>query len=400
MALHLSIFSAMLSVLLLAFNWRLNKNSAFLALFFLIFASYGITHYFFVHKHSVFWAAVFYNHFSPSWLLAGPMLYFYVRGNVSDKTGLSRSDAWHFVPAVLHLINILPYVLKPFAYKLSVAQYLLQNLNRVLSLNVNWIYPPVVSFIERTALLLIYCAYVFWLLYRAAPAKQNFSSKPYHQYVLSYRWMFSLNCIVSCIAVGFFFLLLRNHLGLTSASFLDSEPFYYLISVAFVLLPLSLLIYPQVLYGMPALSTPASFNEVQTAKNTKNRKKTNRNDATFDEPFQTLAEEIMVYLENKKPYLNPDFSLTDISIALKVPQHHVSYCFNTVFKVKFTQFKNQLRVAYAKELLLSGMANELSIEGIAQEAGFASRSNFYSAFKAEMGITPNEFLTKQSQYVR
>ena len=103
----------------------------------------------------------------------------------------------------------------------------------------------------------------------------------------------------------------------------------------------------------------------------------------------------MSYIETNKPYLNPDFSLTDIYIALKVPQHHVSYCFNTILKIKFSHLKNQLRVATAKELLIEGMANDLSIEGVAHEAGFASRSNFYSIFKSETGMTPTEFLKLQ-----
>jgi len=45
--------------------------------------------------------------------------------------------------------------------------------------------------------------------------------------------------------------------------------------------------------------------------------------------------------------------------------------------------------------LQKGLASELSIDGIGRESGFASRSNFYSAFKAETGFTPNEFLNNQ-----
>jgi AraC-like DNA-binding protein len=37
----------------------------------------------------------------------------------------------------------------------------------------------------------------------------------------------------------------------------------------------------------------------------------------------------------------------------------------------------------------------LTIEAIAQNAGFSTRSSFYNAFKAEIGITPTEFLKKE-----
>jgi AraC-like DNA-binding protein len=39
----------------------------------------------------------------------------------------------------------------------------------------------------------------------------------------------------------------------------------------------------------------------------------------------------------------------------------------------------------------------LSIEGIGQMAGFSSRSSFYSAFQAEIGCSPGEYLEKREE---
>lgn len=389
MTLHVSILAAFLSVLLIVFNWKYNKNSVFLAAFFIIISSYSITHYFIFFEYSIFWMAIFYNHFAALWLLMGPMLYFYSRGIINDNSKLTWKDSWHFIPASLQLINTIPYFVKSFDYKLELATYFFKDINRIHTFNPNWLYPPIISIIERIGSLLLYSLYVFWLLYKAAPSRQNFSNRPYRQYILSYRWILILDFLAFTIAICYSFLAFFVLIGKKSILFINSDPLHIIMSTAFLLFPISLLIYPQVLYGMPFVSKKAT-KTIKTNKFKAEEKPIVEN--LEPDPFETLGQDIMNYIEKSKPYLNPDFSLTDISIALQVPQHHVSYCFNTILKFKFTSLKNQLRVAYAKDLLNRGMANELTIEGVAHEAGFASRSNFYSIFKAETGMTPNEYL--------
>ena len=48
------------------------------------------------------------------------------------------------------------------------------------------------------------------------------------------------------------------------------------------------------------------------------------------------------------------------------------------------------------ELLKSGMADTLFIDGIGSQSGFPSRSSFYATFKAETGMTPSQYLENLS----
>ena len=50
-----------------------------------------------------------------------------------------------------------------------------------------------------------------------------------------------------------------------------------------------------------------------------------------------------------------------------------------------------------KQLMQSDDAVHLSLEGIGQMAGFSSRSSFYSAFQAEVGCSPGEFLERKKE---
>lgn len=397
MALIISLLSALLSIILVVFNWRINKNAIFLSLFFLIFSTYGMSHYFTVYGADPFWCAVFYAHPSPFWLLLGPFLYFYVRGTLTDKQGICWKDSWHFIPAILHLVNLFPYLTQSFDKKLEIAVLVLQNLDGLKSAGAGWIYPPPVSFIERSGLLFFYSAYIIYqLAVNYVPSKQNFNQIPQKQYLLIYRWLLILNGIVLMISMNYFLLTLSLLNVKASIGILSLNPVYYMAGIAFVLLPLSLLLFPQVLYGIPIYSFETEVKSAPISKQKAEVVNPPNNIIEPEDPFQELAQRIMAYLKKQKPYLNPDFSITDLSIALKVPQHHISYCFNSILKIKFTLIKTQLRVEHAQKLLKKGSAQDLSMDGIGKESGFASRSTFYDAFKSQTGLTPTEFLQQRS----
>ena len=64
---------------------------------------------------------------------------------------------------------------------------------------------------------------------------------------------------------------------------------------------------------------------------------------------------------------------------------------NTHTQNNFYHFTNQFRVEEFKKLLLSTKAKQLSLLGLAEEAGFYSKSIFYTVFKDAEGITPKQY---------
>ena len=74
-------------------------------------------------------------------------------------------------------------------------------------------------------------------------------------------------------------------------------------------------------------------------------------------------------------------------------------CANNKLKRMNTSFYNlvnRFRIEQAKKLLLDPKASHLSIEGIAYECGFKSRSTFFKFFKKEVGMTPTAFKVTNS----
>lgn len=388
-----SLLSLFISVILIFFNWRENKNTIYLGAFLFIMSIYSLTHYFAVFGNSAFWLAVFYGNISPFMLAAGPLLYFYIRGIIKDSYFLKSRDLLHFLPAAIVFIGNIPYYLTSFSYKLELAQKIIDDMNNLKTIGVNFIFPLSINYVIRVTSLIVYTLLSYYKIWKYRPNVKK--SIPTHQYLLTYRWlnMFFVTLIILLIAFA-----------LITADFIQKTPkeTYVALNLAhnlggimFMLLSLSLLIFPQILYGFPI------YQEVALMRKTKISAATDDQQANIDlddedNPFIELRNQINTYLTEEKPYLNPDFSIGDLASELKVPQHHISYCLRVLFKQSFPKLKTQLRIQYAIELMSSAEFEHLSIEGIGQMAGFSSRSSFYSAFQSEIGRSPGEYMERKS----
>ncbi len=390
-----ALLSLFISVILIFFNWKENKNTLYLGLFLFIISIYSLTHYFSVFGNSPFWLAFFYGHFSPFMLLAGPLLYFYVRGIIRDTYLFKRSDLLHFIPAFIVFIGNIPFYLTPFSEKLVYAQRILLDMNELKHIGVNFIFPISANYLMRITSLMSYTLVSYYHIWKYRPRVKK--SIPTQQYLLTYRWlnMFFITLIILLIAFA-----------MITVDFLQKTPketygamnlVHNLGGIMFLLLSLSLLVFPQILYGFPIYTEIPDVrkSKIPAVSNTKIDPENFPEEDDEDNPFNELREQINAYLADEKPYLNPDFSIGELAAALKVPQHHVSYCLRVLFKQSFPKLKTTLRIQYALQLMNSSDFEHLSIEGIGQMAGFSSRSSFYSAFQSEMGCSPGEYLEKK-----
>ena len=98
------------------------------------------------------------------------------------------------------------------------------------------------------------------------------------------------------------------------------------------------------------------------------------------------------YLENERPWLNPDFSIHDLATVLQIPRHHLSQVLSEGMHKSFYDLICQYRIAEVKRRLQSEDVQKYSILGIATDCGFGSKSSFNRAFKKAIGMTPSAWL--------
>lgn len=111
---------------------------------------------------------------------------------------------------------------------------------------------------------------------------------------------------------------------------------------------------------------------------------------------QKYLVQLIGYMKQNKPYLDPELSLTILAEELAISAKHLSQIINTEFKQNFHQFINSYRVEECKNMLRDKNKIQMNLLQIAYEAGFNSKNTFNTAFKRETGMTPSEFKKKTS----
>lgn len=97
-------------------------------------------------------------------------------------------------------------------------------------------------------------------------------------------------------------------------------------------------------------------------------------------------------LADEKPFLKKGFAIRDLSTNTGIPIHHLSYLINTEFSLHFQDFVNFHRIEYLKTKINDVEWKLLSLEGMAWESGFKSRTTFFRAFVKSTGQAPSEYL--------
>jgi AraC-like DNA-binding protein len=106
---------------------------------------------------------------------------------------------------------------------------------------------------------------------------------------------------------------------------------------------------------------------------------------------------IKQFMETEKPFLDKDLTLIKFSENLDIHPHHVSRVINEKTGLNFSNFVNQYRVKYSKNLLIEDLLSKYTISGIGNEAGFNSRSAFYNSFKKFTGMSPGDYIHKDDR---
>ena len=385
MLLYISVFTILISLVLLYYNWKSNKNVIYLSFVFILTSVFEIGHYFMTAGHSRFWLAVFFNHFAPLMFLIGPFLYFYVRNTLFDTSTACKKDCFHSIPALIALLGSFNYFVQPFEQKLIIADRIMANLDVIRTIDVNYFYDIGQSFALRCFFALAYLIYCVYLLFKTSLLEINNREVPRKQFLLTYRWLIILLTSLLFIFISFTMLAIHSVDSIPSKTIKDGYILYLIAGIAYSIMSFSLLLFPEILYGIPRK------RDINIAKKEK---------AIIDikeDPFFDLYTAILKYLEEEKPFLNYDFSVSDIALHLKVPQNHVSYCINCLMETKFSKLKTELRIKHVIALLEKGSNSLLTIEAISEESGFKTRSNFYIAFKEVTGCTPGECVEQRQK---
>ena len=318
-------------------------------------------------SHDGYTTFMFYFPFN-TYLLAGPLVYFYFKSLVNTKFKLSRREWPHMILPVFFILLIIGkgvldyYFYYPFP-KDPNFQYgtrgLLAEADKSLMVT-----------------LIAFISFSFYLLLtlRSFPAYRqylvdNFSDTE----ALDFGWLKNMLIALSAgIMIFLSFKIIELILGGISYK-TDWLSYFALAILSYYISINGYFLQSRQLHHLAFKAAPVMISI----------------DDSADKEWLSILENIMV---STKPYLQPDLSLVDLASMLQTNKTVLSRLVNQYYNKNFNDFINAHRVSEVIAMLKQGRHEQLTLLGIAYDCGFNSKATFNRAFKKVTGQTPKDYI--------
>jgi AraC-like DNA-binding protein len=115
-----------------------------------------------------------------------------------------------------------------------------------------------------------------------------------------------------------------------------------------------------------------------------------------EEKLGQVIQALRKSMEEDRIWLDTDLNLGKLAQYCGVAPKTLSTILNQHMTVTFTDFVNRYRIDAVKERIVQPESRQLTIAGLAYECGFNSLPTFQRAFKAVTGMSPKEYMCRNS----
>jgi AraC-like DNA-binding protein len=316
--------------------------------------------------------------------LIAPLSYLYVRGVLYNEKKFQTRDLVHAIPFVIVFINYIPFYLLPVNEKLIVIQNSLNYWPDTFKYQAGFL-PENFSILFRLILAIIYLVLQWNLIFSYKKVHNESSIQIHISNVLKWLKLFTITSTVIFFGIIGFMLTVFFLPSYYNDDLLMQIP-SLLVSVGFFVMAAYILTHPEILSGLPFVK----YKEVPSGV---------VNDKNYllpyiNEDYKDEIEKIVHFFETEKPFLNKELNINQVSVALDIPSRELSFIINNHFGQRFNDFLNKHRIEYITKKINKEYLSNFTIEAIASEAGFASKSTFNLAFKKHHQCTPSEYFSK------
>lgn len=325
-----------------------------------------------------------------------PAGYLYVRTVNNDEPRLRKKDSLHFLPAFLYLVELIPHYLSPYQYRVNLVREIKNEPSKLIELNEGFL--PTYFHLGILCIQgICYVVLIFILLKKKNRIQDDNHSATNH-------WMKIFLFLAALTAIA----MILCFFGRPTFSSEGIQSLLVILTISLLMIKLRLFFQPEILYGIPAtggfsaLSAPFTSVDASEEKNhqpqnglDKEKKKRSNIDSENSPAFPRLATYqalLESYMQSKKPFLKQGYSIQDLSSETGIPQHYLSALLNRIYKQRFTDYINGMRICYIRQNFENTEWEKLTLEGIAKQAGFTSRTTFFNAIKKTSGVAPSEFI--------
>ena len=308
----------------------------------------------------------------------GPMLLLYAKWITTEKPKFNLRYLWHFAPFFIFLIASLVYIDERVMD--GTHGYLV--IDRFVSFRIVY---GITFFISITA----YSVATFVVIHRHQKRlKQlvSFSSEK-----ITLKWLLGLSIT---FYTGYVIMFIFGGIDIL-VGFMPFDPY----ELSFI--SLTILTF---LFGVFGFHQPSIFEEVVWYKSheelldlesdVKPDAIKYKRSGLREEDVADLVNKIRKYMVIKKPYLDRELTIYNLSDQLRISRHTLSEVINEHMGMNFYNLVNEYRVKEVKQRMKNEDYRQLTILAIAYDSGFNSKSSFNTIFKEKTGQTPSQYLAE------
>lgn len=164
---------------------------------------------------------------------------------------------------------------------------------------------------------------------------------------------------------------------------------------------LTIILNPEILFGYPKLI--GQNVDIETNLNINNHvwktivsEITNVQEAKLKEKITQKTNSYICtidsYVDRNYPFRDSNFSITELSLALKIPSSHLAYIFKYHCKLSFVEYKNYSKINDSIQLIENSFLDTKTFDALAYKVGFKSYNSFFVSFKKYANYTPKDYL--------
>ena len=378
-----SLLCGLLTVYILLFKKNaLRSYSDYLLSISILGQIYAVLLFLLVFSGSILHVPHLYRTAAPVTFLVPPLSYLYIRSVLYNEKKWQGIDFLHLLPFSFFLINYLPFFLCPIDYKLEIVSKTIADKNFGIVKQLGFL-PESVFYLFRPIQASIYIVFQWRLI--LSFNRNNSNQLITDQIKRVIRWLSIFTWASSGFLLAF---LITIVLYFTQENLFSSDQLTLIpntiLAVSHFVIFTYLLINPQVLTGLPFIRY-------------KETKSTIVENEMVRVPFiyENYAKEIKSlekYFTIKKTFLQPNISISQVSVETEIPIRDLSYIINNYYEKRFNDYVNEMRCQHFISKVDKNTLDSLTIEAIAFESGFSSKSSFYRAFNRFYSCTPSEYL--------
>lgn len=291
----------------------------------------------------------------PFLYLVGPAYWLYIKFATGEKTRWTRLDLIHLLPMVICFVAASPFYFMECSIKLQHIA-MLKNSNYDLPYQRGFYFGGQII----QTLLYLYLSFLTINAFRKSVQRQTKEFLMLKDWIFkTYSFMVVLTGIYLISFVGFIFF--REARGFFDITFdLAITGFIHLIGF-------------WIIKESPVLASS----------------KVSDQEGSLMDNERAIQRKRILELMESKPFLDPEYSLKQLSDQLNTNTVYASKMINALFTQSFTDFMNQLRVEEVKSRLKNNPDEKLL--AVALDSGFSNKHTFNRVFKKLTRQTPSEY---------